>query len=237
VPVTAVPRPDRDAVAAAFGEFLRRGAHGRDWPAWAALFADDAVYTEHCLGRFHGADGIRAWIMSAMEPVACMTFSVEWSIIDSPYVAFWIWNHVPDPTGEGREFAFPNLSVLTLDHGGMWSAEEDLYDPAWSELAITDWYRAGGNPAMAPDPGLVPRTPSHPAPPTTAPGRELIAAALAAATPATAHARLTVIDGSVGVAVCDSPERTYGVIVHVDGTGTTTFTDVVTNPREDRTSS
>jgi hypothetical protein len=231
---TPTPRPDRDAVAAAFAEFLRRGAHGRDWPAWSSLFTDDAVYTEHCLGQFHGAEGIRAWILAAMEPVACMTFSVEWSIIDGPYVAFWIWNHVPDPTGGGRQYAFPNLSILTLADDGRWSAEEDLYDPAWSETAIIDWYRAGGTPQMDPDPSLVPHASSHPAPPTTAAERDVVARALAAATPPGAAARITVIDGSVGVAVCDTDERTVGVIVHVDGAGTTTFSDTVTNPREQR---
>jgi hypothetical protein len=145
----------------AFETFLDRGARGRQWPQWAALFTDDAVYTEHCLGQFRGATAIEAWIVGAMEPVACMTFSVEWRIAQDDLVAFWIWNHLP--SRDNAEYCFPNLTVLTYAGNGRWSAEEDFYEPAWTHCVI-DWFRAGGSPAMDADPSLRPIHPSHPSP-------------------------------------------------------------------------
>lgn len=225
-----------EATRLAFETFLDRGARGRDWPAWAALFTDDAVYTEHCMGRFVGRKAIEAWILSAMEPVACMTFSAEWFIVEGDMVAFWIWNHLPDPDpsaaarGE-REFCFPNLTVLTHAGGLLWSAEEDIYESAWTACVI-DWFRAGGSAGMVPDPGLRPGRPTHPSPPAAGPDRAVVAALLAALAPAGATLRHDIVEGAVGVGVFDTDERAYAVIAHVDAGGTVVFSDVVANPQE-----
>lgn len=218
-------------VKAAFETFLDRGARGRDWPSWSALFTDNAIYTEHCMGQFHGASGIEEWITAAMQPVAGMTFSVEWSVIEGDLVAFWIWNHLPNPPASAREFCFPNLSILTYAEDGRWSAEEDFYEPAWTGCVI-DWYRAGGSPAMSADPTLLPRRPSHPVAPATGPSRAVVSAALAAAAPASSILRHDIIGRSRGIGVFDTDQRAYAVIVHVDNSGTTVFTDTVTNPTE-----
>lgn len=216
------------ATRAAFEEFLDRGARGRRWQEWADLFTDDAVYTEHCLGRFVGKPAITAWITKAMEPVACMTFSVEWAAVEGDLIAFWIWNHLPAPDGNDRGFCFPNLSVLTHAGDGRFSAEEDFYEPAWTNIVI-DWFRAGGKPTMTADPSLVPPTPTHPRPPSSGPERSVVAAALVAAAPAGARWRQDVIEGPIGVGVFDTDERAYAVVVHVDAAGTVVFTDTVTN--------
>ncbi len=215
----------------AFETFLDRGARGRDWPAWAALFTDDAIYTEHCMGRFHGSAGIDTWIRSAMEPVACMTFSVEWAVVEDDFVAFWIWNHLPAPEKSTAEFCFPNLSILTRAGDAMWSAEEDFYEPAWTSCVI-DWFVAGGNAAMAPDPSLLPRAASHPAAPAAQPTRDVASTTLATLTPAGSVLRHEVIEGSVAVGVFDTDERAYAVIAHIDATGSVTFTQTITNPTE-----
>lgn len=215
----------------AFEQFLDLGARGRDWPAWAGLFTDDAVYTEHCMGQYHGADSIAAWIRSAMEPVACMTFSVEWCIVEDNMLAFWIWNHLPTPAGSDEEFCFPNLSVLTYAGNGLWSAEEDFYEPAWTGCVI-DWFKAGGAPAMDPDPSLVPRTPSHPAAPRQGPGRSAVSAAMRALAPPESVLRHELVEAAVGVGVFDTPERAYAVVVHVDNAGTVVYSQVITNPTE-----
>ena len=215
----------------AFETFLDRGARGRDWPAWAALFTDDAIYTEHCLGQFHGAGGIGTWIRSAMEPVACMTFSVEWAIVEKDQVAFWIWNHLPAPGCSTAEFCFPNLSVLTHAGNAMWSAEEDFYEPAWTSCVI-DWFVAGGHPARSPEPSLSPRTPSHPQPPAAGPERSVAAEALANLAPTGSSLRHEVIEGAVAVGVFDTDERAYAVVAHIDNAGSVTFTQTITNPTE-----
>ncbi len=143
-----------DEVTAAFAEFQRLGAQSRDWPAWAATFTDDALYTEHCLGQFHGADGIRDWLVKQMEPVAPMTFSLDWQIVDPPYVAFNIWNHMPDPAGGGAMYSFCNMSLMIYAGHGKWSWEEDFYSPKGSSETVTRWYMAGGKPSMTPDPTI-----------------------------------------------------------------------------------
>ena len=215
----------------AFETFLDRGARGRDWHGWSSLFTDDAVYTEHCLGQFHGATGIESWITAAMQPVACMTFSLEWTVIEGNYVTFWIWNHLPSPPGSDREFCFPNFSILVYNGDGKWSAEEDFYDPAWAGCVI-DWYRAGGSPSQPANPALVPSRPSHPTPPSIAPERHVVMGALADACPPGTAFRHDVVGGSVGIGIYDTDERAYAVIVHVDASGQTVFSQTVTNPNE-----
>jgi ketosteroid isomerase-like protein len=147
---------ERSEIEAAFAEFRRRGAEGRDWPAWAEVFTDDAVYIEHCLGRFEGSAGIRTWIDQAMTPVPNMTFSIDWWIIDGDRVAFFIWNHLPDPAGGEARYQFPNLSVLQYGGNGKWISEEDFYSPIDSEREVIGWFKAGGNGSLAPDPSLLP---------------------------------------------------------------------------------
>jgi SnoaL-like domain len=144
-----------------FAEFRRLGADGRDWAAWAGLFAPDARYIEHCMGSLDGQPAIAAWIAKAMEPVACMTFSIDWLIFDGDRVAFWIWNHLPDPRGASRPYDFGNLSILTYD-GDALVCEEDFYSANDSERTVVGWYKAGGKPTMLADPSLVPHAPFHP---------------------------------------------------------------------------
>jgi hypothetical protein len=148
-------------IAASFAEFRRLGAEGRNWPAWAALFAPNARYIEHCMGTLDGQPAIAAWITKAMEPVACMTFSIDWVIFDGDRVAFWIWNHLPDPRGGGRPYDFGNLSILTYD-GDALVGEEDFYSANDSERTVVSWYKAGGTPTMDADPSLRPHAPFHP---------------------------------------------------------------------------
>ena len=145
---------EMDELAAAFEEFQRLGARGRDWPAWSALFTDDATYIEHCIGRFRGGAGVLAFMQEAMPPVAPMTFSIDWSILQPPYVAFNIWNHMPDPAGGGTRYSFSNLSLLIYAGDGRWRWEEDFYAPNDSSGTVVEWYRAGGRPDMAADPSI-----------------------------------------------------------------------------------
>jgi len=137
----------------AFAEYQRLGAFGRDWPAWAALFTDDAEYVEHVIGRFHGVDGILTFILDAMKPVEPMTFSFDWIIFDPPYVAFDIWNIMPN-LGDGVNYHFSNLTLLEYAGGGKWKLEEDFYAPRDAGRVVAKWFKAGGTAEMAPDPTI-----------------------------------------------------------------------------------
>jgi limonene-1,2-epoxide hydrolase len=144
----------REEVAEAFAEFGRLGAEGRKWPAWADLFTDDARYIEHNLGTFHGRDEVKTWITSTMADYGAMTFEIEWSMIDGDRVAFYIWNLLPDPSGGGAEYKFPNSTVLHYAGDGKWSYEEDYYNPADATKVFTAWLTAGGRRETPPDPSL-----------------------------------------------------------------------------------
>lgn len=158
----------REEVEAAFAEFLRRGAGEQDWPAWAAMFTDDATYIEHNLGRFHGSGEIREWIIPTMADFPSMTLWVEWSMIEGNRVVFYIWNNLPDPAGQGRQFQFPNATVIEYAGDGKWGYEEDYYNPASATTAVVDWQKAGGNKATVPDPSLTGIADWAPAVPTPA---------------------------------------------------------------------
>ena len=141
-------------VEAAFQEFLRRGAYARDWPAWAAMFTDDATYIEHSLGTFQGRSEIEQWIVPTMASVAAMTFSIDWWIVEGARVVFYIWNHLPDPVGGTERYSFPNVSFLEYAGDGLFRREEDFYNPADAERGVGSWFQAGGAADTPPDDSL-----------------------------------------------------------------------------------
>jgi predicted SnoaL-like aldol condensation-catalyzing enzyme len=134
----------REEVEAAFAEYVRLGAEGLDWPAWAELFTDDAIYIEHNLGTFEGRESIKNWIVGTMAEFTGMTFAIDWAIIDGDRVAFYIWNLLPDPTGGDARYGFPNATVIEYAGDGKWKFEEDYYNPANADAEVRRWIEAGG---------------------------------------------------------------------------------------------
>ena len=118
----------------------------RDWSPFADLFTEDARYVEHLFGEFEGREAIRAWITNTMSrfPGNVMTgFPVEWQVIDAErgWVICKIWNDMPDP-GDGKRYSAYNLTVLHYAGDGLWSYEEDAYNPATFEKMIRAWNEA-----------------------------------------------------------------------------------------------
>ena len=144
----------RHEVLAAFLEFRRRGAVHHDWEAWAGLFTEDAGYVEHALGRFHGRQEIVDWIVPTMAHFPAMSFWIDWWMIDGNQVFFYIWNHLPDPAGEGAWHSFPNGTVIEYAGNGRWSYEEDFYNPADSHRVVRRWIEAGGRRETSADESL-----------------------------------------------------------------------------------
>ena len=62
-----------------------------------------------------------------------MTLWMEWYAIDGNRVALYIWNNLPDPTGTGKRFGFPNTTFLEYGGDGKFSFEGDYYNPADAE--------------------------------------------------------------------------------------------------------
>lgn len=161
---------ERSEVEAAWTEFQRVGVQGEDWPAWSRMFTADARYEEHNLGVFEGQAAIEQFIVPTMLEYPSMTLWIEWAAIDDDIIAFYIWNNLPDPTGTGQRFGFPNTTFLRYGGGGKFSYEGDYYNPADAERVFGDWLRAGGRKHTPQDhtlrgiEGWAPDVPSQPFP-------------------------------------------------------------------------
>ena len=163
---------DRDEIEAAFAEYRRLGAEEENWEAWADLFTEDAYYHEHHLGKFEGREAIKKWIVECMAEYSAMSIWVDWWQIEGDTIAFYVWNNLPDPAGEGRHFQFPNTTILRYAGDGKFSWQGDFYNPADAEKVFGDWLAAGGNRGTKQDRSLTGIPGWAPEPPTPAFPRE-----------------------------------------------------------------
>ena len=133
-----------EEIQAAFDEYRQRGVLNHDWEGWGSLFTEDAHYIEHFLGEFHGREEITDWIVSTMKDYPNMSLWMEWWVIQDDRVALYIWNNLPDPTGTGKRYGFPNTTILQYAGDGKWNYEEDFYNPADGERVWGEWFNDGG---------------------------------------------------------------------------------------------
>ncbi|MGB0100588.1 MAG: nuclear transport factor 2 family protein [Nocardioides sp.] len=126
------------------GQVAEIAASG-DWARFADLFAEDATYREHAYGDFTGREQIRRWIVATMTtfPGSAMpTFPIEWYVVDEERerVVCEVWNDLPDP-GDGERHGASNITILTYGGAGLWSREEDVYNPTTFLRATKRWFR------------------------------------------------------------------------------------------------
>ena len=139
----------RAEIEAAFVEYQRKaadaGASG-DWTEWSDQFTEDAVYLEHHYGEFHGRAAIHQWISATMSeyPGRDMPeFPIEWFVIDEErgWVVCQVWNRMKDP-GDGSVHQEYNITILKYAGQGMWSYEEDVYNPMRFGTMVAGWETA-----------------------------------------------------------------------------------------------
>lgn len=137
---------ERSEIEAAFEAYQRAaaaaGASG-DWRAWSDLFTVDATYIEHLFGEFHGREEIHEWIQTTMSQFpnsAFTSFPIEWHVIDEDrgWVICHVWNRLEDP-GDGSIHQEYNLTVLHYAGDGLWSFEEDIYNPEKFAVVVGEW--------------------------------------------------------------------------------------------------
>jgi hypothetical protein len=121
-----------EAFTAHFAE-VERITREADWAAYAEEFTADAVYVEHAFGEMRGRDEIRAWAVKTMStfPGNVMTgFPIAWKVLDPPTsrIVCEVRNLMPDP-GDGSTLEEPNITILTYAGDGLWSRQEDVYNP------------------------------------------------------------------------------------------------------------
>jgi hypothetical protein len=141
-----VARWKRDELERAFTEYqsvVERAGVSGDWNSWADLFTEDATYVEHLFGRFQGREEIRRWITETMGSFPgneMPLFPVEWYVIDDDrgWVVCQVWNRMADP-GDGSIHQAYNFTLLKYAGDGLWSYEEDIYNPAHFATMIGEW--------------------------------------------------------------------------------------------------
>jgi len=138
-----MPAFPRAEVEAAYRHFVAVGDSG-DWNAWADLHSPDGVWIEHHLGTFRGREEIRAAILKVMKPVPMMTFPVAWHAIEGNRVVYYPWQVMPDPRSGSEVFRFGCVTILEDAGDGLWSSQEDLYNPREAEAVMKRWLAAGG---------------------------------------------------------------------------------------------
>ena len=133
----------RSEVEEAWRHFVAVGDRG-DWDAWADLHSEDGVWVEHHLGTFRGREEIRRAIVAVMAQAPPMEFPVAWHVIDGSRVVFYPWQVLPDPQRRGDSYRFGCVTVLEYAGDGLWSFQEDLYNPREAEAVLARWVAAGG---------------------------------------------------------------------------------------------
>ena len=108
-------------------------AESGEWDDFALHFTPDAEYVEHAFGTFRGREEIRAWAVKTMTgfPGRVMTgFPLAWQVVDIPTARLIceVRNLMPDP-GDGSVHEESNLTIMTYAGDGLFSREEDIYNP------------------------------------------------------------------------------------------------------------
>jgi hypothetical protein len=148
----------RDELAQAFENFeatLDRAASTRDWDPWVEHYTPDITYVEHAVGTMRGRDEVRAWIWKTMEsfPGNYMTaFPSLWTVIDEPTgrIICELDNPMRDP-GDGTIISATNISIFTYAGDGMWSRQEDVYNPLRFVSATRKWCKKAAELGTLPD--------------------------------------------------------------------------------------
>jgi hypothetical protein len=126
----------REEIEAAFDQHERvvvEIGNTWDWSRYADEFTEDATYVEHVYGKMVGREQIREWIVSTMNafPGSEMPhYPTSWHAIDEEkgWVFSEVLNRMKDP-GDGSIHEAPCITVLKYAGNGLWSYEEDAYNP------------------------------------------------------------------------------------------------------------
>lgn len=131
-----MPSFSAEEITEAYAAFRQQVAGFRpsgDWHGYADLFTEDATYVEHAYGTFRGREEIRRWAVRTMTsfPGRLMTgFPIAWQTVDleRSRLICEVGNPMPDP-GDGSHHSESNLTIMTYAGDGLFSREEDVYNP------------------------------------------------------------------------------------------------------------
>jgi len=127
-------------------EVAQEAGRTGDWRAWANMFTEDVTYVEHHYGTFEGREALLAWItdtMSTWPNSEMKEFPHDWCICDEER-GWWVCqieNRFVDP-GDGEVYEAANITVLKYAGNGLFSSEEDAYNPANFAPVVKSWIAA-----------------------------------------------------------------------------------------------
>ena len=138
-------RQELEDAFAQYQEDARQACASGDWVTWANHFTSDAVYIEHFYGRMVGREAIASWISETMGTFpgnAMPAFPVEWHVVDAErgWIVCELQNRMEDP-GDGSVHQASNLTVLHYAGDGLWSYQEDVYNPAELAEMLKAWMK------------------------------------------------------------------------------------------------
>jgi len=144
----APPRFSRAQIEDAFTQFeatVDHAARTSDWDGWVAHYTPDVDYIEHAAGTMKGREQVRDWIRRTMTtfPGSHMTaFPTLWHVIDTERgrVICELDNPMRDP-GDGTRISATNISIISYAGDGLWSRQEDVYNPLRFLKAGMAWCR------------------------------------------------------------------------------------------------
>jgi ketosteroid isomerase-like protein len=141
--MTTYSREELETAFQAYQDEVDRIAGSGDWSRFADLFTEDATYVEHAYGNFNGREEIRAWItrtMTAFPGSEMPHFPITWHLVDEERgrIVCDVYNELHDP-GDGQPHGASNITILTYAGDGLWSCEEDVYNPATFLRATKRW--------------------------------------------------------------------------------------------------
>ncbi|WP_196780819.1 nuclear transport factor 2 family protein [Nocardioides sambongensis] len=140
---------------AAFHEKVATFQESGDWHGYADLFTEDALYVERAMGTFRGREEIRAWSVRTMTsyPGRVMTgFPLTWQVVDpdAARLVCEVGNPMPDP-GDGTMLSEPNITIMTYAGDGLFSYEEDVYNPLRFHAMAVRWAQIAAEHGRAED--------------------------------------------------------------------------------------
>jgi hypothetical protein len=120
-------------------------AESGDYNAFADLFTEDCEYNEHAFGKMRGREAVREWIVPLMRmwPNIDMRYSHDWVVFDEEHgrIVFCARTYMVDP-GDGSHHSETNWTAIDYAGDGLFSREEDIYNPANFATMLVAWQKA-----------------------------------------------------------------------------------------------
>jgi hypothetical protein len=129
-----------------YKEVVKRCAASDDWNEYCDLYTEDATLRASGSFKIGGREALRRWYKEvfSQEPLRQLKwYPVIWYMIDESqgWVSAEFQCRMDDP-GDGSIHQFSCFSLLRYAGNGLWSYDQDKFDPAEMEAVFESWTEA-----------------------------------------------------------------------------------------------